>query len=349
MQVVLALGLLLVSFYLLAVICEEYFVPSLDIISHRLKLSSDVAGATFMAVGSSAPELFTSVFALLHPGEASNVGAGTIVGSAIFNVLVIIGAAAAFKTVKLNWQPVVRDTAFYVITILLLLWSFWDGRVEFFEALIFVVVYAIYILAVVKWRKIFPYKDVDPIHELEEGSSKNKLASFSKQILGILIPDCTKRPNLYLATFGISITLIALLSHGLVESVVVISNALQINATFLALTVLAAGTSIPDLISSVVVAKQGRGDMAVSNAVGSNVFDILFGLGVPWLFAIGLMGRTILVNTENLLSSIFLLFATVIAIFFLLVVRRWKIGQRAGLGLIGLYVLYIVYTFLQVK
>lgn len=72
-------------------------MPALDVIIDRLKLNSDVAGATFMAVGSSAPELFTSLFAVLKPGEHANVGAGTIVGSAIFNILVIIGASALFK------------------------------------------------------------------------------------------------------------------------------------------------------------------------------------------------------------------------------------------------------------
>lgn len=116
------IALLLISFYLLAVICNEFFVESLDRISNKLKLSSDVAGATFMAMGSSAPELFTSLIAVLRDGGGhADVGAGTIVGSAIFNILVIIGASAAFKAAKLRWQPVVRDTLFYCLSILLLL------------------------------------------------------------------------------------------------------------------------------------------------------------------------------------------------------------------------------------
>ena len=70
--------LLVISSYLLAMICKDFFVSSRDIISNKLKLSSDVAGATLMAVGSSAPELFTVLFAVLRPGDHADTGAGTI-------------------------------------------------------------------------------------------------------------------------------------------------------------------------------------------------------------------------------------------------------------------------------
>lgn len=348
MLIIGAILLLLICFYLLAVICEEFFVPSLDRISERLKLSSDVAGATFMAAGSSAPEFFTSLIAVLRPGGLEDVGSGTIVGSAIFNILVIIGASALFKSVKLTWQPVIRDTLFYLITIMLLLAAFWDGRVVFSEALLFVGMYAVYIAAVINWKKLFPYKDVGPIDIMERDISRNRLAVAARRSLAWVIPDVTKKPSVYLWTFTASIVAIAGLSFLLVESAVVIADILHINPTFLALTILAAGTSIPDLLSSIIVAKQGRGDMAVGNAVGSNVFDILFALGVPWVVVLSLRGGYVPVSTDNLIGSIMLLFATVIAILFILVVRKWRIGQRSGLVLIGLYILYLVYTFMTV-
>lgn len=348
MPVVGAILLLLLCFYLLAVICEEFFVPSLDRISERLKLSSDVAGATFMAAGSSAPEFFTSLIAVFRPGGLADVGSGTIVGSAIFNILVIIGASALFKSVKLTWQPVIRDTVFYMITVMLLLVAFWDGRVVLSEAVMFVGMYAVYLVAVVNWKKLLPYKDVGPITMVERDNSRNRLAVIARKSLTWLIPDVTKNPSLYLWTFTASILAIAGLSYLLVESVVVIAEVLHINPTFLALTVLAAGTSIPDLFSSIIVAKQGRGDMAVGNAVGSNVFDILFGLGVPWVVVLSLRGGYVPVSTDNLIGSIMLLFATVMAILFILVVRKWRIGQRSGLVLIALYVMYLIYTFVVV-
>ncbi|MCX8009061.1 MAG: calcium/sodium antiporter [Patescibacteria group bacterium] len=339
---------LFVSFYLLAVVCDEFFVPSLDRISEKLKLNSDVAGATLMAAGSSAPEFFTSLIAVFRPGGLEDVGSGTIVGSAIFNILVIIGASALFRAVKLHWQPVVRDTLFYILTIVLLLFVFWDGKVVLSESILFISVYGVYILTVLWWKKFFPYKDVDPIDLVEKEQKTNSLAKFSKRLLSCVIPDVHRYKNLFLLTFFLSIAWIAGLSYVLVESVVVIADFFHVNPTFLALTVLAAGTSIPDLLSSVIVAKQGRGDMAVSNAVGSNIFDILFGLGVPWFIVLSFRGGSVPVGTENLLGSVFLLFATVLAIVFLLLVRNWRIGQKSGLILIGIYVLYVIYTFMTV-
>ena len=340
--------LLIASFYLLAVICEEFFVPSLDIISEKLKLSSDVAGATLMAVGSSAPEFFTALFAVFLPGGHADIGSGTIVGSAIFNILVIIGASAAFKKAKLTWQPVIRDALFYCLTILLLLYVFWDGTVTLVESLYFISLYVIYIIAVANWKKLLPYKDIDPIDVIEKEVRKNKLARFSKHLLLFIIPDCDKKPKKYLTSFLVSILAIGALSYLLVESAIGVSEILKINPTIIALTVLAIGTSIPDLFSSIIVAKQGRGDMAVSNAVGSNIFDILFGLGFPWLLVLIIKGGTVSVSTENLLSSVFLLFATVLSILFILIVRRFTIGRRAGWALIILYLAYLGYQIFPI-
>lgn len=144
--------LLLLSFYILAVVCERYFVDSLDSISQKWKINSDMAGATLMAIGSSAPELFISLFALFKPGSES-LGAGTIVGSALFNILVIIGASAIIKKTVIAWQPVVRDLLFYALSIILLIFSFRDGIISFYEVIIFIILYAIYVVAIINWRK----------------------------------------------------------------------------------------------------------------------------------------------------------------------------------------------------
>ena len=339
---------LIVSFYFLAVVCEEFFVPALDVISDKLKLSSDVAGATLMAVGSSAPEFFTALFAVLLPNGHADIGSGTIVGSAIFNILVIIGAVAAFRETKLTWQPVVRDALFYSLTILLLLYVFWDGKVVLVESIYFVAFYVVYIFAVANWKKILPYKDVDPVEVLEEGIEKSRMSRMSRKLFSYIIPDSNKNPKRYFSAFSISIAIIAALSYLLVESAVGAGEILNINPVIIALTVLAAGTSIPDLFSSIIVAKQGRGDMAVSNAVGSNIFDILFGLGFPWLLVMLLRGGTVTVGTESLISSVFLLFATVLSIMFILIVRKFTIGRRAGWVLIVLYLIYLGYQIFPI-
>lgn len=343
------LVILLITFYLLAKVCDEYFVNALDQIAEKLKMSSDVAGATLMAIGSSAPELFVAIIALVKPGGHEAVGMGTIIGSALFNILVIIGASAAVKRAKLSWQPVVRDTVFYSLSIIVLLVTFWDGKITLVESIIFVVMYVIYIIAVMNWRKLLPYKDQGIVEEEDKKEKKDK--NIWEKILSpldFILDKFFPSPKHYYAVFFISISIIGALSWVLVESAVAIADILNIPAAIVALTILAAGTSVPDMLSSMIVAKQGRGGMAISNAIGSNIFDILIGLGLPWFVMLSFGKGSIYVSTENLLSSIILLFATVFVIFFLLALRNWKIGYRAGYFLICLYIAYLIWAISQV-
>lgn len=347
-MIVIYLLVLLLSFYLLAKVCDEYFVASLDKIAKKLKLSHEAAGATLMAVGSSAPELFVSLIAILKPGDHGAMGAGTIVGSAIFNILVIIGGSLLVRRAFIVWQPVVRDMLFYGIAIIILLLTFWDGHITFFEALIFIFWYLLYVLAVVNWKKILKYRD-DPFEEIPKQSKKNdkkifgKINDFFELILSKTFPD----KKYFYAVFAISLVWITVLSWILVESGVGLAHSVGVPEVIIGLTILAAGTSIPDLISSLIVAKQGRSGMAISNAIGSNIFDILIGLGLPWLIAILFFQNTIVVDNTNLTSSIILLFATIIVISFLFIIRRWNLGRKSGLFLIVLYIGYLVWLIVN--
>lgn len=341
--------LLLLSFYLLARICDDFFVSSLEKISHRWKLSQDAAGATLMAMGSSAPELFVAFISVIKPGNHADVGMGTIVGSALFNILVIIGASSIVKKAVLYWQPVVRDTLFYTASIVVLLVFFLDGKISFYESLVFVGLYLLYVLSVIYWKKIFKYEEDEEDPE-DPGEEFTKYARKGWKVvlkpIDFLIKKSFPNKNKYYTVFSLSILYIAALSWVLVESAVKMGYILNIPPVIISLTVLAAGTSVPDLMASIIVARKGKGGMAISNAIGSNIFDILIGLGLPWLIVLSFNSEknVISVSTENLSSSIFLLFATVIVIFFLLLVRKWKIGHRSGYFLIGLYILYLAWA-----
>lgn len=351
-SIFLATFLLLVSFYFLAIICDEYFVESLDIISHKLHLRPDVAGATFMAIGSSAPELFTSFIAIFSLNTSADIGSGTIVGSALFNILIIIGASSLFRKTKLNWQPILRDLVFYSISIVLLLISFIDGKISLFEAILFVSLYVFYLIIIINWRKINPQeeksKNQDPIAVVEKEVKANFFAKFSKMVLSLIIPDPNKGKNNYIGTFLTSIGLIGLLSYILVESASSIATDLHISPAIIALTVIAAGTSIPDLLSSVAVAKRGHGNMAISNAVGSNIFDILIGLGLPWLLGIAFYKTKVIVSTQDLLSSVLLLLTSVFITLFVLWKNKWHTSKKIGWLLILLYVSYIVWHIYKI-
>ena len=134
-------------FIALAIVCDEFFVPSLGVIIHRFGISEDVAGATFMAAGGSAPEFFTSLIGVFL--AKSNVGVGTIVGSAVFNILFVIGMCALVSkdVLKLTWWPLFRDVTFYSIDLILLIVFFiTDTKIYWYEALVLFLMYIFYVV-----------------------------------------------------------------------------------------------------------------------------------------------------------------------------------------------------------
>jgi len=342
---------LFITFYILAKICDDYFVGSLEAITHKLQIPSNVAGATLMALGTSAPELFIAIIALLKPGGHAAIGVGTIIGSALFNLLIIIGIVSVVsQKVILTWQPVVRDILFYFISVVALLFVFFDGVIELYEALILVVIYVVYVFAVVHWDKILPYKEkeVDVIEEVEKKVNNKKGLLYKityplEKLLQLIFPS---KKHFYI-TFGLSITFISILSWVLVESAVELSHILGIPEAIISLIILAGGTSIPDAIASITVGKKGKGDMAISNAVGSNTFDITIGLGLPWLIMLFAVD-TIEVNNSGLFSSAILLLSSVVLFFFVTLFGGWKLDKKAGYLFILVYVGYVVWQVLGV-
>ena len=130
----------------LALVCDEFFVPSLEIIIEKLHIPEDVAGATFMAAGGSAPEFFTSLVGVFFARNA--VGFGTIVGSAVFNILFVIGVVGllAKNVLLLTWWPLFRDTSFYAIALGTLIGFFQNGLIEWYESLALFILYILYVL-----------------------------------------------------------------------------------------------------------------------------------------------------------------------------------------------------------
>lgn len=333
---------LFTSFYLIAQISDRYFVVSLDKIAEKFNMSHDMSGATLMAIGSSAPELFVAIIALLREGGHEEIGVGTIVGSALFNLLVIIGASVIVKDAKLQWQPMVRDLLFYSIAIFTLYIVFEDSVITPIESLVLILLYGGYILAVIYWRKIFKFESIDEMEEDEEEEEKTGWRAIFIP-LDFVLEKIFPPKKYFMLTFAFSIFFIAVLCWVLVESAIGVSHILGIPEVIIALVVLAAGTSIPDMISSVIVAKQGRGGMAMSNAIGSNIFDIFIGLGLPWFFISYIRGNNIEVENAGLNESIGLLFGSVVLIFLALVISKWQLKKPVGYMLVGSYLVYIIY------
>lgn len=341
-------------FYLLAVICDRYFIQALEIISKKLKLTDDVAWATFMAIGTSAPEFFTAVIAILT--ATKDVWAGTIIGSAIFNILVITWwSALVLRTAKsLEKKSFWRDSITYLLSVVLLYITFRDGTITLYESLLYIWLYVLYILVLSKRKQISNHQEQqledisDDIQATEQQLEKKlwiiwKAMSKIDQFFDLIFPNLNKKPGLYIVTFSLSIIFIIALSAGLVHSGVWFAEWMGIPQVIIALTILAWWTSVPDLLSSLIVAKKWKADMAVANAVGSNIFDILICLWLPWLVYILRTGENIVVPTSWLYESVLVIIGIMIIMIFTMVSSKYKINKTYGIMLIWIYIAYLLY------
>jgi len=359
-------------FWGLAIVCDDYFVASLEDISERLSLSPDVAGATFMAAGSSAPELFTSMMGVF--AVKNDVGIGTIVGSAVFNLCCIIGGTALFTPTVLviDWKPITRDTFFYGISIAAMIYVLAGGMVTMTEAVFMILFYFVYVLFMYYNTQLMDAvsrccgedtsdkvgggegDDKEEAEEEEEEEGEDSpVASAIAQPLQLLfqvtIPDCSK-PEMkayYLLTFFMSITWIGILSYFMVTWASKLGCIWNIHPAIMGVTVLAAGTSVPDAIGSLIVARDGKGDMAVSNAIGSNVFDILLGLGLPWLLSGIIYGDAIIVDDESLLPLSLILVGTLVAVYAVTLISGFALTKPVGLIFFSFYFVFVAYNLLH--
>jgi len=549
---VLYIALVLYLFLAIAIVCDEFFVPALEIMvdENHLNMSRDIAGATLMAAGGSAPELFTSIIGTF---QRSEIGFGTIVGSAVFNVLFVIGMCSLFSTevLRLSWWPLFRDCTYYVMGLLVL--GIFVGVVSkevivWWEAAILFGLYFGYVLVMafnVQLHKMITGKDLEvdeapvclqypttfraglltfiraketwqvkarigllyrisgnfddvfnkvdsngdghidrdemancfteldtPVTDTEldsimedidsDGDSKVTKSEFKKWYLNseenmkarvkevfikfdtdgddLLnetefvsmvekvdpdVPDAYKhesaialfgaknrteislvdftewychsimfeeqqknikkvddeqneslcaslyppkdatlfdyikwvilfpivssltltvpnsmRPgmeNYCYASFILSICWIGVYSFFMVEGATTIGATVGIPTFIMGLTFLAAGTSVPDLLSSVIVARMGEGDMAVSSSIGSNIFDILVGLPFPWLLYIIIKGETVEIAADGIWRSIMILIGMILLIIATIHFQGWKLTKTLA------YIMFFFY------
>uniref|UniRef100_A0A3P8TV39 Sodium/potassium/calcium exchanger 1 n=1 Tax=Amphiprion percula TaxID=161767 RepID=A0A3P8TV39_AMPPE len=515
-------------FVSLAIVCDEFFVPALGVITDKLAISDDVAGATFMAAGGSAPELFTSLIGVFI--AHSNVGIGTIVGSAVFNILFVIGMCALFsrEILHLTWWPLFRDVSFYILDLILLIIFFLDNVIMWWESMMLVAGYTTYVIFM-KFNvqleqafktqlhkhksivKVIAVEEADKtngdgednappapedknrlklkpslqrggssaslhnstmrntifqlmIHTLDpigQGKFKDKAETLNNvarrkaeskpqdkgedgeekseqtkapeaapaaeaekkeqpedekedvpakqdgsggsedsdseeedsdddsdessededddeedegeekedEPLSLEWPDTRRKQATYLfllpivfplwltvpdvrnqksrkffvITFLGSIMWIAVFSYLMVWWAHQVGETIGISEEIMGLTILAAGTSIPDLITSVIVARKGLGDMAVSSSVGSNIFDITVGLPVPWLLYSSFHGfAPVAVSSNGLFCAIVLLFLMLLFVIISIATCKWKMNKVLGFTMFLLYFIFLV-------
>lgn len=167
--------------------------------------------------------------------------------------------------------------------------------------------------------------------------------------LALTIIDCRKEKNVkyYGLTFIMSIVWVAVYSYFMVWFATLAGDSFGISDYIMGLTVLAAGTSVPDLLTSVIVARQGHGDMAVSSSIGSNIFDITVGLPVPWILSNLVRGKPQVVSAESLLLSVFTLMIMLLGVIVTIAANGWKMTKSLGFTMFFMYALFVTWDVLR--
>ena len=377
---------IIITFWGLSLIVDKFLIPNIYTLKDRQKWTDDQTG-TIISFVSSAPELSVSAISLFLAattgGNQASMGPGTVIGSALFSILFIVGASSWFGSKKLSWPSTIRDLLYYVFSVLLVWFVVSDSLITVIESVSLLIAFAIYFGIVLKWKVILQWLN-DKVHSSfidEEEEVRKELAQEKDEEEEILIHIkdepwviTTKNPivlfdhiiikivsflffrvdaksfSYFKLIFNvlISIGFVIFFSTLMVNSAVAFANLLGISPVVISLTILAAGTSIPDLLASVKTAKEGYGDTAISNAVGSNIFDILANLGLTWFFGLVLLGfKPISVDVDNLNGSIILLIASASTLIAVLIAKKFNVGKPVSIILMFSYVLYIVYEVLK--
>jgi len=180
-----------------------------------------------------------------------------------------------------------------------------------------------------------------------DGKARAKAIAKPREIiLMATVPDCSKPQNKsrYMVTFIMSIVWIGILSYFMVTWASKLGCMWRIHPAIMGVTILAAGTSVPDAIGSLLVARDGQGDMAVSNAIGSNVFDILLGLGLPWSLSCAIFHTTVEVDANNLTPMSMILFATLAAVYLITLCCGFKLNKCVGATFFSMYFMFVGYS-----
>ena len=323
-------------------------------------LTDGVRGATINAVGSSIPELFTTLFSLMLLGEVDNFafGIGTTAGSAIFNgmiipavaILAVVGYGIA-KKVQVSKKVILRDGIGLIIAELILIYMISGNYLTWLHGLLLMLTYVVYVAYMfTTMKKTEETTAVEESPEKEGEQLADKKQSIIQAFILLDFEDVFVRKKINTVNAWMlllfSMLVIGLACIVLIHSCELLSEELGIAPYFIAVVLASAATSVPDTILSYRDAVAGQYDDAVANALGSNIFDICFALGFP-LFAFTLFNGPIIMTPETVANvaelQASLVILTIIA--FLIYYFNNGLKQTHAFLLLGLYFLFIAFIF----
>ena len=296
-------------------------------LARGMRVPEIIIGLTIVAAGTSAPELFVSLVSALK--GTADMSVGNVIGSNIFNTTLIVGCSALVAPMVVSKSTVKKDIPFAVVASLMLfvlcfddmdsphLWGNEITRSDGVILLLGFVAFMIYTFTMAKKEGLMPTEE-----ELEDNAEQPK--DYSR--LG---------RNLFWIVFGLACLIFG--SNLFVDAATYVAHRFGVRQSVIGLTIVAGGTSLPELATSVVAAFKGRSALAIGNVIGSNVFNILLILGVTaFVHPLRIMGITI-VDLMVLLVSIGFLW--------LFAFTKYYVSRREGAVLVGSFVVYMMWLF----
>ena len=307
----------------------DIFVDGSAALARRFKVSSLIIGLTIVAFGTSAPELAVSTTAALK--QSNDLALSNVIGSNIFNLLVVLGSCAVFAPVPSSTEVLKRDMPFSLI-ITALVWMLGGGAafyaaekshststnqvigtIDRVDGIIILAFFIGYMFFLIRSAKKHP----EPDEEKHDNGSLLKNMVFMLLGIGLIVAG----------------------GQAVVNSAKEIAYSFGMSETLVGLTIVAVGTSLPELVTSIVAARKHETGLAVGNVVGSNLFNIMFILGITAVIS------PVAVSCESTIDILFLILVSALSYIFLITgkeLNRWE-----GLTMIALYVAQVVYAVMR--
>ena len=296
--------------FVLLVKGADWFVDGAAGIATRFGIPQLVIGLTIVAMGTSAPEAAVSITAAMLGNAGITIG--NVIGSNILNVLIILGLTAVITTVAVQQSTVKWEMPFmHVITIVLAVLGLTGGEIVLWEGIVLWALFLVYLGYLFRMAKM--------------GSEEEEVEAMIplwKQLVMLVV-------GVVCIVFGSDLT---------VDNATILAEALGMDDRLIGLTIVAFGTSLPELVTSVMAAKKGKADIAIGNIVGSNVFNILFVVGTTALIT------PVAFKTGFLIDSAVALAAGLILWFG--VMKEQKLKRPVGIVMLAAYALYFVYLLM---
>lgn len=309
--------ILLIIGFILLIKGADYFVEGSSNLAKALKIPTLIIGLTVVAFGTSAPEAVVSIVASTK--GSNEIALSNIIGSNIFNLLAVLGISAIVKGLKANRQIITKDFLFSILATLMLIAMMFDkflsgdklNIITRGEGLVLLSILVLYVYSLI----LTASKEKKLIKEKHKLTPKDILML----VLGILA--------------------VILGGELVVKSSQQIALNLGISETLVGLTIVSIGTSLPELVTSIVAAKKGETDIALGNVIGSNIFNILFVLGISSTLS------PILVNNQSLIDVLILLGITIICYIF--TIYNQRIGRTKGIIMALTYLIFMIYIIMR--